>query len=142
MKRLAIRTFTPIVLAVLLLAGLAHGQLADQIIKINIPFGFEVGGKTFPAGFYSLVRTEPHVLRLRNSDSRVIATLLTGLVETATAPSSARLDFYLEDGRYILTRVWQRDNTIGHEVYPGRPAKLLAKRRIVSVPATAEGSQP
>jgi hypothetical protein len=142
MKHLVVRLFTPLLLAVLLLAGLARAQYADQIIKVNIPFGFDIGNQTFPAGLYSLVRTEPHILRLRNSESHVIATLVTGSVEAATAPSSAKLDFYVEGGRHILTRVWQRDDAIGHELHPGRSAKLLAKRRTVSVPATAEGSQP
>jgi hypothetical protein len=142
MRHLALRLFTPLLLTVLLLAGMGHGQFTDQVIKVNIPFDFEVGNMTFPAGMYSLVRTQPHILRLRNSESRVLATLVTGPVETATAPSSPKLDFYFEGGRHILARVWQRDDSIGQELYPGKPATLLAKRRTVSVPATTEGSQP
>jgi hypothetical protein len=142
MKHLVARLFTPLLLAVLLLAGRAHAQYADQVIKVNIPFGFDIANKTFPAGLYSLVRTEPHILRLRNSDGHVIATLVTGPVEAAAAPSSAKLDFYVDGGRHILTRVWQRDEAVGQELYPGRPAKLLAKRGTVSVPATAAGTQP
>ena len=142
MRHLALRLFTPLLLTVLLLAGMGHAQFTDQIIKVNIPFDFEVGNMTFPAGMYSLARTQPHILRLRNSESHVLATLVTGPVETATAPSSPKLDFYFEGGRHILARVWQQDDTIGQELYPGKPATLLAKRRTVSVPATTGGSQP
>jgi hypothetical protein len=142
MKHPVARLFTPLLLAVLLLAGVAHAQYADQIIKVNIPFSFDIDNKTFPAGLYSLVRTESHLLRLRNSESQVIAILVTGAVEAATAPSTAKLDFYVDGGRHILTRVWQRDEAVGQELYPGRLAKLVAKRGIVSVPATAAGTQP
>src|ERR1700751_5413460 len=100
MRHLALRLFTPLLLTVLLLAGMGHAQFTDQVIKVNIPFDFEVGNMTFPAGMYSLVRTQPHILRLRNPESRVLATLVTGPVETATAPSSPKLDFYFEGGRH------------------------------------------
>src|SRR5215813_10683947 len=57
-------------LGVLLFAGIAHAQYTPQVIKVNVPFSFEVNGRSFPAGSYSLVRSEPNLLRLRDSNGR------------------------------------------------------------------------
>ena len=50
MKRLIARTLTSLLLVVLWLGGAAYAQLTHAVIKVNIPFEFNVGNKTFPAG--------------------------------------------------------------------------------------------
>jgi len=64
MKQLIARTLTSLLLAVGFLAGIANGQATSWVVKVNIPFEFNVGNKTFPAGSYSLAQP----LQLDNFD--------------------------------------------------------------------------
>ena len=53
MKYLIARTLTSLMLVV---AGLTAAQAqSTSVIKVNVPFEFNFGDRTFPAGEYSLV---------------------------------------------------------------------------------------
>jgi hypothetical protein len=132
------QSVTAVFLGVLLLAGLASAQYAPQIMKVKVPFSFEVNGREFPAGAYSLVRTEPNMLRLRDTNGRSLANIRAGSVVAAESPTSTKLEFKTEGGRHVLARIWQENNPYGYELYPGKPAQLLAKKRNAQQ-ATVEG---
>ena len=132
------QSVTAVFLGVLLLAGIAYAQYTPQIMKVRVPFSFEVNGLEFPAGSYSLVRTEPNILRLRDSRGRSLANILAGSVVATAVPISAKLEFKTEGGRHVLARIWQEDNPYGYELYSGKPAQLLAKKRNAQQ-ATVEG---
>src|SRR5262249_38980091 len=125
-------------LGVLLFVGIAYAQYTPQVIKVNVPFSFEVYGQSFPAGTYSLLRDEPNILRLRDANGRSRATILTGSVVANTAPTTAKLDFRNQGGRHVLARVWQENNPYGYELYSGKPVQFLAKRGNAQQ-ATVEG---
>jgi len=116
-------------LGVLLFAGIAHAQYTPQVIKVNVPFSFEVNGRSFPAGSYSLVRSEPNLLRLRDSNGRWLVNILAGSVIAESVPVSAKLEFRNEDGVHVLSRVWQENDPYGYQLYAGKPTQLLAKKR-------------
>jgi len=141
MKYLMGRILTSLALAVLLLAGVARAQYAERVIKVNIPFEFAVGEATFPAGEYSVVRSDTHLLLLRDSERRILTTILTRSVQGTAAPAKAKLEFDVEDGLHVLTQVWQEGNVYGHELYRSKSATALAKRRS-RVTQAAAGSQP
>ena len=132
------QSVTAVFLGVLLLAGLASAQYEPQIMKVKVPFSFEVNGREFPAGAYSLVRAEPNMLRLRDTNGRSLANILAGSVLAAESPNSAKLEFKTEGGRHVLARIWLENNPYGYELYPGKPAQLLAKKRNAQQ-ATVEG---
>ena len=132
------RSLTAVSAGVLLLAGIAYAQYTPQVIKVKVPFSFEVNGRSFPAGAYSLVRTEPNVLRLRDGNGRWLANILTGSVVATESPAAAKLEFKAEDGRHVLARVWQENNPYGYELYSSKPAQLVAKKRNAQQ-ATVEG---
>jgi hypothetical protein len=125
-------------LGVLLFADIAYAQYTPQVIKVSVPFSFEVYGQSFPAGTYSLLRNEPNVLLLRDANGRSLATILTVSIVANNAPTTAKLNFRNEGGRHVLARVWQENNPYGYELYPGKPAQFLAKRRNPQQ-ATVEG---
>lgn len=141
MKHLIARTLTSLYLAVLLLAGVAHAQYT-QVIKVKVPFEFTVGKQTFPAGQYSLVRTASYLLVLRDSQARVLATVVTRSAEAAAAPASAKLEFYTDGDRHVLAQVWQQDNSIGQELYRPKAGPVVAQRRRVHTEALATDTQP
>ena len=119
---------TTVSLGVLLFAGMAYAQYTPQVIKVKVPFSFEVNGQSFSAGSYSLVRTEPNMLRLRDENGRSLVTIVTGSVVAAEAPASAKLEFRTEEGRHVLARIWQENNAYGYELYSGQRSQLLARK--------------
>jgi hypothetical protein len=140
MKRLAALSLSVMFLAVLLIAG-AHGQTADHVIKVNIPFSFEVADKTFPAGFYSFLQSAPYLISVRDAQGRTLVNLVTGSVERADTSGGAKLDFYVDGDRHVLARVWQEHDALGHQIPVSKRSTYLAKRG-TSVHVSIEGSQP
>lgn len=129
MKNLVARVLTSLLLGVLALGSTAHAQRTEQTIKANIPFDFTVGSQIFPAGHYSLVRVEPWQLELRDSDGRVLVTVLAQSVETLTSPARPRLLFESEGGRHVLTQVWQENDSIGQQILQPKSAAYAVRKR-------------
>ena len=108
MKNMVARVLTALIfLGVLALGPAIHAQRTEQIIKANIPFEFTVASRIFPAGEYTLVRSEPSQLELRDSGGRVLVNVLTQSVERLSPSVQAKLRFESEEGRHVLTEVWQ-----------------------------------
>jgi hypothetical protein len=142
MKQLIGRTLASVLLIVMSVAGWAHGQVTTWLIKVNIPFEFNVGDKTFPAGDYSLVQPLQHFLVLRDSRGQNVATVFTSGIDSPTAPVSSKLRFESVGGQHILAEVWQQQDPSGQRLYPSKARINFAKRRTTEARETAEGSQP
>ena len=142
MKRIG-RKLTSLTTAVLLFASLVHAQSIDKTIKVKIPFEFTVGHKTFAAGSYSLVRTPPGFVILRDSRAHPVAVAITRSVQGYTAPATPKLDFYIVEGRHVLGRVWQEDELYGDELFrPKDERSKLAKHKAEPAQVVAAGTQP
>jgi hypothetical protein len=128
MKNLVEQIFASVVLGVLALGQGAHGQRAEQVIKANIPFEFNVGGQSFPAGNYSLVRITPSLLQLRDIEGHPLTTVVTNSVQTLKKPASPKLEFYSEGGRHALARIWQENELIGQQLRPPKSWPTTAKQ--------------
>jgi hypothetical protein len=139
MKKLIARTLMSVTFAIIGLAATAPAQ-SVQVIKVNIPFEFSFGNRSFPAGPYSLVQPRPHFLELRDSRGHFIAQVLTGDVYARTPATSTKLKFYSSDGRHVLAEVWERQESSGEQLYLPKPAANLAKRSTVDRD-TAQGGQ-
>ena len=77
---------------------------AHLVLKVDVPFEFTVGKKTFPAGEYRVVRIAPHTLALRDSKDRFLTSVMTGSVVSFKARPAPKLKFELKDGRYRLAK--------------------------------------
>ncbi len=139
MKHLIARTLTSLMLAVVPVAVQAQ---SPQVIKASIPFEFNFGGKTLPAGDYSLHQTQQRVLVLRDSRGYAIAQTLTGGIDSLIAPEAAKLTFENSAGQHILTEVWQQADSSGLELYPVKSQSNFAKRHSTEARQAAEGSRP
>ncbi len=142
MKQLITRTLTSLVLVVVWLAGTAYAQVTNWIIKINIPFEFNIGDQTFPAGHYSLVQPLQHFLVLRDARGQTIASTFTSGIESSTAPATSKLKFDSIAGQNVLIEVWRQDDHSGQKLYPTVTRSSFAKHRSPEARETAEGSQP
>jgi hypothetical protein len=141
MKQLIARTLTSLLLVVVWLAA-AHAQSTPWVIKVNIPFEFNVGDQTFPAGGYSLTQPLQHLLVLRDARAQTIASVFTGGIDSLTPVASTKLKFDSIGGRHILSEVWQQQQSTGERLYPAKQRTTFAKRRSTEARETAEGSQP
>jgi hypothetical protein len=141
MKNMVERTLAALLLGVLSLGHTAHAQRITQVIKVDIPFEFSVGGQTFSAGRYSLVSTAPSVLQLRDADDHALTTVLTNSVQTLKGPASPKLQFRNQDGQRVLVQVWQADDSIGQQLQPPKSLIQVAKQRSKRV-QTAEVGKP
>jgi hypothetical protein len=141
MQNSVVRTLTLLLLGVLTLGSTAHAQRAEQVIKANIPFEFAVGDQVFPAGSYSLVSTAPALLELRDTEGRTLAKVLTNSVETVKTPTSPKLQFNREAGRYSLAQVWQENYSIGQQLPPKSQATTARRHSRKTQTVTASNSQ-
>lgn len=141
MKNLITRTLTSLMLAVVGLGTVASAELAP-VIKVSIPFEFNFGDQTFPAGDYTLVQPQQHVLVLRDARGHLVAQRLTGGVESTNASDVTKLRFKTVDGQHILAEVWEQGDASGLRVYPPKSRNDVARNRSTESRDRAEGSQP
>ena len=114
-----------------LLSIVAAGECRAQAraLEVNVPFTFEVGNKTLPAGSYR-VESVPtgsgsiQILRSNKEDVRLpISTTATNSIKGTRASA---LIFHRYGNRYFLAQIRSGD---GHarEVFPSKQEKELAR---------------
>ena len=143
MKQLIKRILTSLLTIVLWGAGSAYAQ-SSAVIKVNIPFEFALGDKTFPAGEYSIVQPLQHFLVLRDARRQTIASTFAIGVELASPPAISKLTFRSIDGQNVLTEIWQQDTTAGFQLKTVQSThrNYVSQRRLPGAREAAEGSQP
>jgi hypothetical protein len=142
MKHLIARTLTSLMLVAVGLAVTAPAQsVAIKVIKVNIPFEFNFGEKTLPAGNYSLAQTMQHFLVLRNSRGRAVAQAFTVGIDSPTPAGATNVMFYSSGGRHILTEVWRQQDSSGERLYQAKQRTNLANLRSTAAREIAKGNQ-
>ena len=116
--------------AVLLSIAAAGECLAQsRSMELNVPFAFEVGDKTLPAGSYRVeaVPTGAGALERLCSESGDVRLTISTIATTSNngSPTSAMV-FHQYGNRYFLAQIRTGD---GHarEVFPSRQEKELAR---------------
>jgi hypothetical protein len=124
------------------LLGSAQAQYVPKTMKVDVPFEFQVGGKGYPAGSYSLQR-EAGFLFLRNHNGRVLNILNTVTLRNEKAAPTSKLVFFQYNGLHLLTQVlWEGDKT-GVELVPKGREEEFARRIVpAKVESAAVGSRP
>lgn len=115
------------VLVSIIAAGACRAQSGS--LEVNVPFAFEAGNKTMPAGSYRVesMRTGAgslEILRNTSGDVRLrISAMSTALKSGTTGPA---LVFQRYGNRYFLAQIRTGD---GHarEVFPSQQEKELAR---------------
>ena len=105
-----------LVLFVLLASGIGRAQSEAGIIKVSIPFDFNIGSHRFSAGEYSMKPLMQNMTSLRTRDGRVVTTITSNSVESRSVPSSVKLIFNRYSERYFLSQIWEAGNEIGREL--------------------------
>jgi hypothetical protein len=104
-------------------------------LRAEIPFQFNVGDKTFPAGEY-LVRSVSDdssivVLVIQSLDGKARAMLRMRSVE-GKVPTSAKLRFNRYGNRYFFAQTWLDGDNIGLEA-PRSRSERAAQRELAGI---------
>ena len=103
------KTYFAVVLTMTCLLGLgisARAQDASGVV-VNVPFEFVAGGKTLPAGTYSVGRLSPGIhpsLIIDSKDNGAFALVLP-IVPDGDSAGRTELSFERAGGKYFLSKV-------------------------------------
>jgi hypothetical protein len=136
------QAYTMIAMIILVgsMAVAARAQTSGRIqLTASIPFQFNVGNKTLPAGEYTVVQVNSAsgaILQIRSKDGRAGALVLTISV-TGKTQESAKLIFRRYENRYFLAQAWVDGDDTGFETSKSR-AERAAEREIAGIKAKTE----
>jgi len=129
MKKQALKNFTILNLLLMLTAVSVAAQSERTRIK-NIPFDFIVGGKTLPAGDYTVEpnRRDSHkVWLVQSRDGRTSALFTTMPVRSRDTQEKTSLVFNKYGDQYFLSQIWTAGGNSGRELLMPRQERELAK---------------
>ena len=125
-------TFSGILLGVLLLVGvgMARAQMDNDVVNVKVPFAFNVGVQSFPAGEYSLKPLLPNTMLLRDEAGRTVTNIAMHSVQSSEVQKTAKLVFNGYAGRYFLAQVWRANDNIGGELARSTAETEVAKKYV------------
>jgi hypothetical protein len=93
------------VLSLLVTAGAAFAQ--NGVIRVNVPFKFQVNRSALPAGEYSLspIGGSSQVVLIRGTDKSIMASNANA-VESGRQSDRTKLVFRCYGDRYFLSEIW------------------------------------
>jgi hypothetical protein len=98
-------------------------------MKVNIPFGFNVGEKTYQAGEYIFDVSKENVLVLENSRQKRLALFLANqLSGTSGVPLPSQVRFQCYDSRCFVSQVWISGKQNGFQPLRSRLEVELASK--------------
>ena len=108
----------------------AHAQSAAQPVVANIPFDFNVGSKTLPAGKYTITIANPasdrKVLQIRSRDGRSTAiTQTTGI--NVTASENTKLVFHRYGDQYFFAQAKMAGDTMALAVLKSKAERAQSQ---------------
>jgi len=113
-------------LFLILAASSAQAQSSD-VIKVNVPFDFQVSGKTLPAGEYAVMRFSEKVILIRSVDHKTsVVAQAPERIQAGANDVTERLVFHQYGGQYFLSQVWLRRDEDGRELGPSGDERRAA----------------
>ena len=129
MKKQAWTVFTMASFLILLGASAASAQ--SVLLRADVPFDFQVGKQTFPAGRYTIsdLGVAHRVLTIKNQtpQRRTGMVLVNWGVDSVRTGKGAHLLFNRYGDRYWLSQVWNGDESQGYMIPKSSRERELAK---------------
>lgn len=103
----------------LALAVVSAQAKQGEILEVNIPFDFQVGGKTLPAGEYAVKQLSDKALLIRSADGKAQTIIQSpGRVQANVSETGAkqRLVFHQYGDQFFLSQVWMTTDGDGREL--------------------------
>jgi hypothetical protein len=98
---------------------------AQQISKINIPFAFQAGGKTLPAGEYRVMRALQDTAAaqlIQSTDGKTAVVVLTDSVDPKKPDVTQKMVFHRYGREYFLSQIWT-GNGLGRKLWTSKREK-------------------
>ena len=137
------KAYTVIALLVLLvtMAVAANAQIAGRSqLRANVPFEFNVGDKTMPAGEYSIAQVNPSsdqvILQINAKDGSCNALVHMSWVQRKPANGSM-LTFRRYGDKYYLAQAWIEGESEGLSA-PKSSAERATQRELAGMKAQTE----
>jgi hypothetical protein len=114
-----------IIACALAIGSLASTQSASAqttIAKVTIPFDFQMGSKTLPAGTYRVERESANLILLEGS-GKASSFILMNAASRSKAPDHGIVSFDRTGDKYYLRRIWTAGNQTGLECPKSRAEK-------------------
>jgi hypothetical protein len=132
MKKELLKAFTMLVLVAVLAfsTAVASGQpTKGNKLTANIPFEFNVGYKTMPAGEYTVqtVATAGDALLIKNAAANISALRLSEATSRIKDKKQARLVFHRYGDRYFLAEVWNGVDDIGRQLLKSEDERAVER---------------
>ena len=137
MKRFLQSTFLAASLVTLLLPAAAQVHRPYVAIKVDVPFKFKVGSRSFHAGSYEFVSVGTNLMALRDARAHIVASLITRSVESGVVAPSTRLVFRDQKKNLYLAQIKVQDlsqvlEIVGEELaIPPSPPPALAPSEVL-----------
>jgi hypothetical protein len=132
MKKQALKNFTMFSLLLMLTAVSVAAQSERSKIT-NIPFSFNVGEKTLPAGEYTVEpnrRDYDKVWLVQSRDGHSSALFTTMPVRASETQEKTKFVFHKYGDQYFLSQIWTPGGNSGRELLMPRLERELAKNAI------------
>ncbi len=116
-----------------------HAQIAPRaLFEVDVPFAFEVGGATLPAGHYHVYHiNNPNVILIRSGDCKAAAMVRVVVDPTSATASATRLVFHSYGEKKFLSEVWTAQDNERHQcVRSSAEQTIAAETRKQSAVAT------
>jgi hypothetical protein len=147
MKKEFLKGLTMLILLVVLAftTAVASGQTqsmnAATKLSANIPFEFNVGYLTMPAGEYSVqtVFSAGDSLLIKNADANLCALRLSEATNRLKEKGQARLVFHRYGDKYFLAEVWNGVDATGRQLLKSEDERVV-EREFRSSPTPNEAA--
>jgi hypothetical protein len=109
-------------LAIGSLASTQSASAQTTIAKVTIPFDFQLGSQTLPAGTYRVDRESANLVLMEGS-GKASAYLVMNAASRNKAPDHGIVSFDRTGGKYYLRQIWTAGNQSGLESPQSRAEK-------------------
>jgi hypothetical protein len=134
MKKKLYSTFAMLGLAILLTVASVQAQSVGKL-EVNVPFEFQVGSQTFPAGQYSVKRLSQSSMLIRSADGQLSLIAQTPKALTSDEKGKAlmeKLVFNKYGQQYFLSQVWMVRGSDGRELFKSDAEQQAASNQAVA----------
>lgn len=123
-----ISTIGVLAIAAVLTAGLPAWANPAAPIRVTVPFAFEAGDRSLPAGAYEIEHRSANGMLIVTEPSGERHALVTFATGDPANPKSPRLVFEKMGSTYRLAEVWVTGAGAGAGVAPTKAQKMLIAR--------------
>jgi hypothetical protein len=124
-----------LIAAVLTLASTStlHAQTSSSLVRVKVPFAFEVGSTQFAPGVYTIGILNRSTLYVRGTDSSAVASMQYG--DNGKIIADSRVVFQRIGSQYFLSEVWSSGTTEHLIAYPSKAEKQAQRLEAANHPA-------